>query len=74
MADLGLYDVEINGYRTQMQLTEDDAEALYPDNAKKVGSVDVAEPVPVHHGAQAASEDEKKAPAPANKSRSAVGK
>jgi len=51
MADLGLYDVDFNGYTTQMQLSDGDAKG-YGDRAKRVGSVKKTEPVPVFHGAQ----------------------
>ncbi len=47
MADLGLYDVTVRGFVTQMQLTKDDAESLYGDDAKKVGNVETTDPEPV---------------------------
>lgn len=75
MADMNLYDVDFGGYQTQIKLTDEDAES-YGDRARKVGSVDVAKAVPTHHGIQIKEEDggEKKAEAPANKSRSATNK
>jgi len=90
MADLGLYDVDLNGYTTQMQLSDDDAKG-YGGRAKRVGSVKKTEPVPVFHGAQVDEGDEgdagstakgaegddaekKAAKPPANKARTAGNK
>ena len=72
MAEMNLYDVEFKGFTTQMKLSDEDAEG-YGDRAKKVGKVKPAQPVPVASGSHADS-DEKAAPAPSNKSRSAANK
>ena len=76
MADLNMYDVDLGGFQTQMKLTEEDAEQIYGDRASKVGSLDTVEAVPVFHGNVPDTDEsgEKKAPAPANKSRSASNK
>lgn len=47
MAELNLYDVTIRGFVTQMQLSDEDAELLYGDDAKKVGKVETTTPEPV---------------------------
>ncbi len=74
MADLNMYDVDFGDFKTQIKLSDEDAES-YGDRASKVGSVDVRRPIPTHHGIQIKDEqDEKAAPAPANKSRSASPK
>lgn len=83
MADMNLYDVDFGDFKTQMKLSDEDAES-YGDRANKVGSVDVRRAIPTHHGIQLesdtgtekesreekASVDAKAASAPQNKSRS----
>lgn len=60
MADLNVYDVAFGDFKTQMQLSDEDAKS-YGDRASKVVS---AKP----------GEGEKQAPAAKNKSRSAANK
>lgn len=86
MADLNVYDVEVRGMTTQMKLSDEDAE-FYGDKAKKVGPAKKIEAQPVGKPPYATDEstqhpegdkpddkEEKAAPAPANKRRTAANK
>lgn len=84
MAELGLYEVPVRGHTTVMKLSEEDAKALYGDDAKRVGDAKKAEPQPVGRPPYDTGEvkdpadqddddksDVKKAPSPRNKARHA---
>ena len=81
MADMNLYDVDFGDFKTQMKLSDEDAES-YGDRASKVGSVDVRRAIPTHHGIQIGDgskgkddeSGEKKAPEPQNKARASASK
>lgn len=51
MADLNRYDVDFGDFKTQMKLSDEDAES-YGDRASKVGSIDVRRAIKTHHGIQ----------------------
>jgi hypothetical protein len=86
VADLHVYEVPVRGHKTTMKLSEEDAKALYGDDAKRVGEAKKAEPQPVtrppydtgevkdpadQDDAKKAEPESKKAPAPQNKARKA---
>lgn len=89
MADLYLYEVPHRGHKTVVKLSEEEAKALYGDNAKKVGPARKAEAQPVARppwdsgevrdpaddsSTEAGVAGEKRAAAPKNKARGAENK
>jgi hypothetical protein len=79
VADLALYEVPHRDHTMTVKLSAEDAEALYGDQAKKIGEVKKAEPQPVSKPPYAAPvpepgeslvTSEKKSPPPRNKTRS----
>ncbi|MBW0088237.1 hypothetical protein I4I73_03280 [Pseudonocardia sp. KRD-184] len=79
MAKLDLYEVPHRGHTATLKLSEDEAEALYGDRAKRVGPAAQVEPQPVPRPPYATDDSddaepvpaEKQAPAPRNKARTA---
>jgi hypothetical protein len=61
MAELDLYEVPHRNRTAVFKLTADEAESVYGDQAKKVGSVKPAEPQPVTRPSWAVDEDQDEA-------------
>ncbi len=82
MAELNLYEVPHRNGTMLVKLSEDEAESVYGDLAKKIRPVAVTQPQPVATPPWAVDPDapavedeaEKKAPAARNKTRSAGSK
>lgn len=79
MAELFVYEIPHRNFTTTVKLSEEDAEALYGDAAKKLGAAKPAEAQPVW-GPDLSDDDgdepveEKKAPPARNKARSSTSK
>lgn len=81
MAELNLYEVPHRNGTMLVKLSEDEADSVYGDLAKKIRPIAPATPQPVTTPPWAEDVDsdedepgEKKAPAPRNKTRSATSK